>query len=190
VRRSEPPRSAASVKPPRPRPKLARPDEADFVRALLWSCRDEIPLEPSFWGDPVDAWLEERCRRRRIWVVRDTGDVVGAAVIHHGAGARARAGDWAEVKYLVVAPTHRRRRIGRALLSRIMATWSALRAFANVKNRPIRQLLEQQGFVQHGAITFGGWIRYWWPHPVSMAPQASPWPPQDALERKSRGDPR
>ena len=165
-----------------PTPRLARTDEAAPVHRLLWACRDEIPLEESFRDDVTREWLVERCRRRRIWVVRDAGYVAGAAVLHHEAGARARVGDWAELKYLVVSPDYRRRGIARALLHHVMSRWSFLRAFANEANGPIRRLLSDEGFVPFGAVTMGGWIRYRWGRATSPAGAAAP--PARAARRR------
>jgi ribosomal protein S18 acetylase RimI-like enzyme len=64
----------------------------------------------------VDAWAEPRSGDERLVAVEDTGEIVGWMALSGGVGWSAHVGDLR----LVVAPTHRRRGLGRALAQRAL----------------------------------------------------------------------
>jgi GNAT superfamily N-acetyltransferase len=87
--------------------RLARKADAPAIHALLWAAKDDIPLTEKFKDDWYLRWVEDHCKRRAVWIVRNNDEIAGAMVMEEN-----------QIFYLVVSKKHRRKGIGTALIAR------------------------------------------------------------------------
>jgi len=138
-----------SVDPTAPKgrtPPEARRAGARDVRGLAALVASRLPdLAASWSADPLARELERP--GSAVWVVREAGEVVGAAVAR-------RAADEVELLWIAVESGRQRRGVGRRLLSALLgwAEESAACVLLEVRasNTPARALYEQLGFVVVG----------------------------------------
>lgn len=142
--------------------RIARKADGAAVHALLWGCRDDIPLHESFQErDSVD-WVGRECSARRVWLIEAKGAVVAAMVMRG-----------AEIFYLAVSESHRRRGLAAALVAQAKMYcrnrgWEGLNARSRRGNSRIAALLTKEGFRPNWAADDPqeGW-RYWsWDRPL------------------------
>jgi ribosomal protein S18 acetylase RimI-like enzyme len=134
----------------------ARKSDARAVHALLWACRSDIPLTDKFINDEYRDWAERYCKKRAVWVVEHNGDVAGAMVmLAH------------EIFYLVVAATHRRKRVAQTLIGQakryaVNKRWNGLKAKTNPENIPVQRLLRKEDFYEDSIESDLKWKVFYW----------------------------
>jgi len=84
-----------------------------------------------------------------------------------------------EIRYLVVAKSHRRKGIAQELISYAKWRWSTLWAKTKEGNAATIALLQKEGFVQdHVLYTGPGWLAYSWKR-KSGGERHQAWPQAD-----------
>jgi len=113
----------------------ARVADAPEVFALLWECRHEIPLADTFDSPEHVEWVRDHCRRKRFFVVRYEGAIVGAMLLKP-----------TELFYIAVREGFRQRGIGRRFVRYAEKRWGTLTAKAHQGNHRSIALLKSEGF--------------------------------------------
>jgi GNAT superfamily N-acetyltransferase len=145
-------------------PSSTAPDDLVSIRALAGPTRREIEaLAEIFdqyrahYGEASDAsrsvsWLDENLStsRLRVFVAEDRGRFVGFAITMEVPASLRLAHFW-QIRDLFVLPTHRRRGVGRALLSSVRAAAiasGALRLVVQTEedNDPALRLYTDSGY--------------------------------------------
>jgi ribosomal protein S18 acetylase RimI-like enzyme len=127
---------------------IARKADGPAVFELLWTAKDEIPLEPIFDSDENKKWVSKLCGEGHVWVVKKGHTIIGAMLLLDN-----------EVFYLVVSASHRRQGIGRTLLceAKCQGRWVRVKP----ANTAMIKLLESEGFWHdQDHLPASGWHAY------------------------------
>jgi ribosomal protein S18 acetylase RimI-like enzyme len=138
--------------------RLARKADAPVIHALIWAAKEDIPLTG---GYPNCEWIEDHCKQRDVWVLEEQCEIAGAMIM-----------DLPEICYLVVQVKHRRKGIGKMLISEakrlhVTKRRNKLTAKTRRENTPIVRLLASEGFHKDWEIQANNpdWDVYSWKKP-------------------------
>jgi ribosomal protein S18 acetylase RimI-like enzyme len=133
---------------------FARVSDAQEVHSILWSARNEIPLNANFNSPEHIEWTRDACKNRYFYVCKMDGNIAGIMKFFGN-----------EIFYLVVAETYRRRGVARSLIAYAKYRYSTLWAKTKENNAKTITLLTSEGFkLNYIRTTQPGWIAYSWPH--------------------------
>ena len=142
----------------------ARVGDAPVIFALLWACRDEIPLKETFHSPENAKLVRDHCRRKKFFVVRRNGTIVGAMLLEAN-----------DVFYIPVREGFRRHGIARAFIRYAKTRWSSLTAKVHEGNRESTELLESEGFRPDPVrVARSGWNPYFWTRREESSLRAPP----------------